>query len=523
MGLNNLYNFKNPIKHFINIDLLTFPSAISSLELDSLSWTKPFTFRIRKKHDKHRSLKIPNILNFVVAYEHFKTLPNFESIQDIDPLHKRLSANIDTGDFISGEYDRQLEEDFEKLSIYDHLVKVDIKEYYGRIYTHYLNIPDPYKEGYLTNMNLGGTNGLIMGNYLSLFFAELNLLDISRDIEYKIEKLAIDCKFSYFSDDFYFFCNKWDIDEIIKVFDMVLDKYGLERNEDKKDIWTYETFNNNNLVARYWKKIIAYCNKEFKEDRNDNKLYFINQIIYRISQLDDDMHKKVLINSFFKTKYFRELDLEKYKVKNYDYHQLCFLFKYSPESLLYSIDKFNEMTGFDKDKVFEFFRVRYIETLKSQFNDEQLYFYYAIKNLGFTTILSEAKDWVLGTDNQILISYYLQENLLNEDDINILKAKDDELYWFQNYHLILYSDELKQNMEDSISRYLIPKKATKEKQRKEYLKFYKENLGRGIAIIRDIVDVNEEIKYYLGLKVEESEAIYEASRVNIDDEEDFLS
>lgn len=508
--LNNMYNFKNPVKHFIDIDLFIFPENISSFEIEKLSWTKPLNFRVKKQDDKYRILKIPNILNFVVAYEHYKSSPNFYSIQSMDPKHKRLSANIDTGDFTSGEYDRQLEEDFEKLCIYDYLLKVDIKEYYGRIYTHYLDWQDK-KEGYLTNMNLGATNGLIMGNYLSLYFAELNLKNISNDIENEIREMGIDCKFSYFSDDFYFFCNKRDTDKIIRIFDKVLEKYELERNETKKEIWTYETFNNYNVVARYWKKIMAYCNINFNRDEDDNKLYFINQIIYRISQLKDDKHKKVFINNFFKTKYFIELDLDKFKIKAYDYHQLCFLFKYSPEALLYSIDKFNLMQRFDKIKVYEFFMIRYGEALQERFNEEQLYFYYAIKILDFMDILLQFKDAVLKSDNQILISYYLRDGIFEEEDINILKEKDDEMYWFQNYHLILYLDDLKADLENSINRYLIPINATKDNQKKSYMSFYKENLESGNSIIRDIVDVNVGIKEYLRLKIEESEAAFMAS------------
>ena len=100
-----------------------------------------------------------------------------------------------------------MDEDFSKLCIYDNLIKVDIKEYYGKIYTHKIDFQN-YEERYLSNMNLGATNGLIMGNYLSLYFAELNLSKISKDIETKFLDSKIECEFSYFSDDFYFFCNK---------------------------------------------------------------------------------------------------------------------------------------------------------------------------------------------------------------------------------------------------------------------------------------------------------------------------
>lgn len=517
MKLNNLYNFKNPVKHFLNIDDLESSKDISSFIIKDLSWVSPFNFRVKKTEDKYRTLKMPNILNFLVAYEHFKDLSNFDTVQNLDPLHKRISANLDTGDFVSGEYDRQLEEDFNRLCVYDYLLKIDIKEYYGRVYTHLIDF-EGHTEVYLTNMNQGKTNGLIMGNYLSLYFAESNLKNISNDIEIEIRKLGIDCEFSYFSDDFYFFCNKNDTDKVIRIFDTVLEKYELERNDTKKEVWTYESFNNYNLVARYWKKLIADCNQRFDEERDNNKLYFINQLVFRVSKLDDDKLKKVFINNFFKTRYFRELDLGMYQVKEYDYHQLCFLLNLSPETMLYTVDKFDTMNDFNNNKLHKFFQVRYREALNTPFNEEQLYFYYAIKIFGFTDILIENKSKVVETNNQILISYYLKDGHFEKEEIDKLKENTDEQYWFQNYHLILYSDDLLDDLENSIDKYLIPKpvKPINERQKNSYMTFYKENISSEIPIIRDIPDVLDEIKDYLELRIEEMEEGFET-----EDEEDF--
>ncbi|MDO5516401.1 MAG: hypothetical protein Q4F66_02530 [Clostridium sp.] len=509
MKLNNLYNFKNPIKHFLNIDSFIFPDNITSYDIKDLSWTIPIKFRVKKSEDKYRTLKMPNILNFKASYEHFKDLPDFESIQAIDYGHKRLSANIETGDFESGEFDRQLERDFEKLCIYDVLLKVDIKEYYGRIYTHYIDLQN-HNEQYLSNMNLGATNGLIMGNYLSLYFAEVNLNNISNEILAKITALDLQCEFSYFSDDFYFFCNKSDIDNVINIFDEVLEKYDLERNDTKKEIWTYESYNNYNIVERYWKKIIAKCNIKFDEEINDNRLYFINQLMYRMSKLSSIKLKKVFINNFFKTSYFQNLDLNKYEMRSYDYHQLCFIFKFSPESMIYAISKFNEKHDFhEKQLLYKFFFVRYREALESTFHEEQLYFYFAIKRLGFTDILDRFKELVIRSNNQILISYYLKDRAFNENQINKLKENEDEEYWFQNYHLILYCNEMRENMDDSILRYLVPRCADKQRQKQSYINFYKINLEAGIPIIRDIDNTYSEIKDYLNLKAQESKTKYQ--------------
>lgn len=518
MKISYLYNFKNTIRYFINIDNLMFLDNKLKADINGLVWTEPFNFRVKKEEEKYRTLKIPNILNFKWAYEHYKTIDNFNNIQKIDNKYKRLSTNVETGDFVSGEYDRQLDEDFSKLCIYDNLIKVDIKEYYGRIYTHRIDFQN-YEERYLSNMNLGATNGLIMGNYLSLYFAELNLSQISKDIETKILDSKIECEFSYFSDDFYFFCNKKNNSKIINIFDEVLEDYDLERNSSKKEIWTYESFNNYNLVAREWKKIIAYCNKEFKEDRDDNKLRFLNQIIYRMSFLESNKLKRVFINNFFKTQYFRNLELEKYKIKSYDYHQLCFILKYSPESILYIIDKILTMPDFDSKKIHKFLEVRYKEILKEPFNEEQLYYYYAIKLCGFESILKTQTKEVLESKNQVLISYYLKDSYFKEEELTTLKEKKEEKYWFQNYHLILYDEKLFRNIENNVEEYLIPKKIkellvkkpnnlSNLDKRNNYLRFYSENLKNKKSLISDIFHVKSDIENYLSLKALESERNY---------------
>jgi len=67
----------------------------------------------------------------------------------------------------------------------------------------------------------------------------------------------------------------------------------------------------------------------------------------------------------------------------------------------------------------------------------------------------------------------------------------------------------KSNLEGSISKYLIPKEANKEIQKQSYIDFYKENISSSNKIIRDIIDVNDEIKDYLALKAEEITVAFE--------------
>ena len=181
MSLSNNYNFRNPVRHFINIDNLYYPSDISSFDpVDELCWTKPIAFRIYKADDKFRVIKMPNILNYVRAYYYYKELPNFTNIMGLDMQHKRLAANLDTGDFVSGNYNIQLNDDFIDLCNYDVLIKLDISEYYGRIYTHYLDLEaNGLQDTPLAWLNNGRTSGILMGNYLSLYFAEYLLTKTS--------------------------------------------------------------------------------------------------------------------------------------------------------------------------------------------------------------------------------------------------------------------------------------------------------------------------------------------------------
>ncbi|MBU3114117.1 hypothetical protein [Clostridium lacusfryxellense] len=501
MEINNFYNFKNTVRHFLNINNVRCPVKIDEMEIKDLAWTKPINFRVRKQDDQYRTLKMPNVLNFLCAYKRFKDSKDFLDIYNIDN-HKRLVPNLDTGDFAAGTYDEQLENDFQELCIYDNLLKLDIKGYYERIYAHDIKFENKGDENYLTNLNTGNTNGLIMGNYISLYFAEKYLKEISNEIEIRLKEAKIECSFSYFSDDFYFFCDKKYNENVISIFDTVLEKYSLERNDGKTELWTYLPYNNYHLIEKYWKKIRSECKRRFDKSINNNKLYFSNQLIYRVSNLKDDKLKKTFLNTFFKSTYFQEIDIKKYAFEEFNYHQLCYIFKFSPETMLYSINHFKYLDYFSGEKFKKFLRVRYNDVLSKYYNEEQLYYYYTIKILGFDCILKETVDIVVESNNQLLVSYYLKDDLFNSEHILKLKLKKEERYWFQNYHLILFSD-LIDHLENSISEYLMPAYAIKDRQKNRYMEFYKINLESSISLVKNVESISGNIKDYMELLIEE--------------------
>ena len=49
MSLSNYYNFRNSVRHFINIDQLNYPNDIESFDpIQELCWTKPILLQVYK-------------------------------------------------------------------------------------------------------------------------------------------------------------------------------------------------------------------------------------------------------------------------------------------------------------------------------------------------------------------------------------------------------------------------------------------------------------------------------------------
>lgn len=510
-GMNNAYNFKNPVRHFFNIEKVLFEKS-KGISIKNLSWTKPIKFKVRKESNLSRTLKMPNVLNFKIAINKLKDMDNFFYIEKIDEK-KRIMPNLKTGDFVSNSYTTRLEMDFQNMCIYDCLLRIDIKEFYNRIYTHNLELSTENQQ-YITNMNEGRTNGLLMGSYLSLYLAETLLAKISKNIFNKIAiDSSINCNFNYFSDDFYFYCNYSDVEKIKKIFSSCLDEYNLEINTSKIELWTYEQYSDYNVVEKYWKTIVSNCKlknipvdkRNLAKKENDElelkKFWFINQLIYRKSKLVDEKSKYIFIVNFFKSTFFHQIDEDEYELQDFNVHQILSLYKNYPEIMLYSIKKFHIFTNF-KEQIKKFLVVRYSESLKNEYHEEQLYYFYALKITHNEEILSDRKniELVINSNNQILISYYAMYKLFSIADVERIMLNKTEDKWFQNYHLILFYKKATMQKEIML---LIPDGAKKDLQKKTYESFYSENLLNDIALIKPIDEVQSAIKKYLDLKIEE--------------------
>jgi enolase len=159
-----------------------------------------------------------------------------------------MIISYELGEFKENSYDEW------QLIDYDLLIRCDIKSFYDNIYTHYISYDvtnDLYIDKPLSHMNHGRTGGIIMGNYISLFVAELLSKKISDRFENRIVEFGLDCNFSYFSDDFYIFTSKDNKDKVIKLFAEVLEEFGLEKNEDKLEMLDYLKYTNEDVIEKY--------------------------------------------------------------------------------------------------------------------------------------------------------------------------------------------------------------------------------------------------------------------------------
>ena len=242
MRLNYYYNFKNTIRFFMDIENIN----TSKVDKNKTSWAKPFTFRIRKDKDSFRKLQIPNIYNFYAAYDYYKDFLNdydlsFETLETLDEC-KRMKIDYELGEFKENSYNEWQLIDYNNLIEYDVLIRCDIKSFYENIYTHYIFndlTSDNMVDKRLSHLYNGRTGGIIMGNYISLYAAEYLSAKISKVFSTYIQENKLDCIFSYFSDDFYIFVNKEDTTKILKIFDEVLEKFNMSRNETKTEYYDY--------------------------------------------------------------------------------------------------------------------------------------------------------------------------------------------------------------------------------------------------------------------------------------------
>lgn len=411
---------------------------------------------------------LPNLLNFYVLYEHVKSFPNFENIALISSF-SRVSSSLKTGDFKVYNYQNHLEKDLCRLTIFDTLFRFDIKSFYNSIYTHYLVEYTKFLEyiyksfpndRYITWLNYGKTGGILAGNYISLYLVEFYLREVMQKLDTRLKELNINHFIENFSDDIYIFSNKTNENKIIECLNVVLFDYNLEANSSKYITYDYITYNNENLVTKYWKTVIrkqkthelSLLKNSVSPDMKYN-MNFINQIIYRMTKLQEPKLQAVFVKNFFKGSFFTRIDPNIYNFTFENLHQLQFIMKKFPETILYIMPKIRRY-DLVKQHMPNFFLVFFNEIINSKYYEEHMYVLYGLHTLNVDEISKNKKifEAVMSTGNQILKSYFIINYLPKGYDLRSLLVKNEE-NWFLNYHIIMKMND--SNLDDDIDEYLI--------------------------------------------------------------------
>ena len=166
-----------------------------------------------------------------------------------------------------------------------------------------------------------------------------------------------------------------------------------------------------------------------------------------------------------------------------------------PETILYSLPTIMRMKGFNRSTFRDFVLARFNAVLHTERQEEQVYFYYAIKLCKLDFMLGRFKEAVLHSGNQILISYFILDNIISEADYQDEISHPQESKWLQNYHYLLVHDKSKIDV-------LLPVNAKKFRQKQSYYDFYRRNLESNIPILRPISEIDGAIKIFLAKKIE---------------------
>ncbi|MAY36668.1 MAG: hypothetical protein CMN84_11270 [Spongiibacteraceae bacterium] len=304
---------------------------------DVAGFLSPFSYKISHKENEFRELCVPHPrsqLKVVDFYDRFKeTILSFTKNSPFsirapvriakfyfpnDGLHaKRLSVGEEIIEESGKEYESLksffVYKDYSNIykfyesyrfhrseKKYNRLIKLDVSKCFDSIYTHSVgwallgketqkevlgkvksNFPDGF-DSLMQSMNLGETNGIIIGPEFSRIFAEIILQAIDQEVERALlaSKKPIYNKrdyevFRYVDDYFVFYNNQEDKDAILEQLQHVLKKFKLHLNSAKavdyeKPIITEITMAKDQIARLLNEKIQFKLEKEVVEGEDED-------------------------------------------------------------------------------------------------------------------------------------------------------------------------------------------------------------------------------------------------------------
>lgn len=269
----NNYVFQNKYKEYFSDNLCEVRKCIDgSIKKEKLK-TASYNI-IGIFNNKERVISFPNIFTYAYSAMKISATVSKEFGRLDNSKYNTMKIDFSKRKFKSNSFSQSLEDKLNLLlNKFDYMYKIDISQFYNRIYTHVftkleVGRSDGNIDKYIRLYNNDKTNSLLLGNVLSTLSANEIMDDMCEKIEKKFICEGInDYKIEYFSDQFYIYYNKKSYDKkILNIVKEIIGKsyFEFEVNEDDSIIYNHE-------------KLITI--REFK--REQDLLYDIQKIVKR--------------------------------------------------------------------------------------------------------------------------------------------------------------------------------------------------------------------------------------------------
>lgn len=474
--------FNSEAANNISEEVLEFQGNISTRKkskLKSLAMrTQPFQFNISHKIKDSRQLSIIHPRNQLdVANFYYKNSALIRYYASLSPFSLRKPSNVAKSVFFDDKLHRKRLGDrtasreeshkeyqylasfftYEKYSnIYrfyesyqyhraekkfDRLLKLDISKCFDSIYTHSLpwavlgkqatkdNLNSSKKtfsgrfDRLLQDMNLGETNGIVIGPEFSRVFAEIILQNVDIELQKRLlkkDKLRhkVDYEIFRYVDDFFIFHNSPDHADVIEAhLSSILREFKLNLNSQKTGIFEKPIITNLTIAKNKVKKLLA--------DRIDN--IYLEIQVPEAPDIVEVYAPKISANQLiveFKT-VLKDTKTEYHEILNYTFASIERAFKTLLSKYIKNIKELNQNKHSHLAKPQQFMDAL-IALLEFSF-----FIYSASQRVNFTVRLSRSISMIVDGLNEVSISQDLKHQVFkyaHDNMVRILKSNQIEEY-----------------------------------------------------------------------------------------------
>lgn len=323
----NNYVFQNKYKEYFSEDLYKLKNLIN----DSIPQEKFKTLNyniVGIFNNKERVISFPNIFTYTYSVKKISSAVNQNFGRLNNSQYNTMKIDFENRKFQSNSFSKSLEKKLTLLlNKYDFMYKIDISQFYNRIYTHvFTKLEGDRANGtidkYIRLYNNSKTNSLLLGNVLSTLAANEIMDDMCIKIKRVLEINDIDdYKIEYFSDQFYIYYNeKVHSKKILNIVKEIIGKsyFEFEVNEQDSVIYNHEKLTllrefkreQDSLyeiqkIERRDERFFKYCDSDYS---NDKLNHFFNLLIETYYKLPLNK-RKTFIEVILKRVFSSEINL----------------------------------------------------------------------------------------------------------------------------------------------------------------------------------------------------------------------